>query len=115
MVKSRKMMRKRKSLVKRGGSRIKLTKKACPCSDSSNGSNGSIFMNGGKRKRKTKTKNRRRKNKRTKKQKGGFFREIRNIFDYSYYLGEKHSATLGGYPQPKSPDPTKDQNPNSRK
>ena len=106
MGKSRKSIKTKMNKKKVGGFSRRIKRK-CGCE----AKNNNFFLRGGRYK---KTKNKRKKKKRTKKQKGGFFREVRNIFDYGYYLGEKQTATLGGYPQPKSPDPTKDQNPNSR-
>lgn len=86
---------------KKGGKRTRTYKKNCGCSSRPT-------LSGGKSKRNHKKVKKVKKIKRTnKKQKGGFFREIRNIFDYGYYLGEKQAATLGGYKQPVSSDPTK--------
>ena len=109
MVKTRrnlkkKLTKRRKTL--RGGSN-KRNKSKCGCNM---GSKFPSFFKGGKSKRNYKLRKRMRK---TKKQKGGFFREIRNMIDYTYYLGEKQTATLGGYPQPPSPVPIRGQNPNS--
>jgi len=109
MAKSRRNLKKRitkRRKTLRGGLNKK-TKSKCGCSM---GNKFPPFFKGGKSKRKYKLKKRMRK---TKKQKGGFFREIRNMMDYTYYLGEKQTATLGGYPQPKSPIAIRDQNPNS--
>ena len=96
MGKTRKNVSKRRlaKKAKKGGKRTRNYKKNCGCSSKPP-------LLGGKSKRRYK------KTKRTKKQKGGFFREIRNVFDYGYYLGEKQAATLGGYKQPVSTDPTK--------
>jgi hypothetical protein len=111
MAKSRRNLKKRitkRRKTLRGGLNKK-TKRKCGCSM---GNKFPPFFNGGKTKSKRKYKLKKRMRK-SKKQKGGFFREIRNMMDYTYYLGEKQTATLGGYPQPKSPIPIRDQNPNS--
>jgi hypothetical protein len=100
----KKATKRRKTL--RGGYNKK-NKSKCGCDM---GSKFPSFFKGGKSKRNNKLRKRMRK---TKKQRGGFFREIRNMMDYTYYLGEKQTATLGGYPQPKSPVAIRDQHPNS--
>ena len=105
MGKSRKSIKKRVNKKKVGGFSRRIRRK-CGCE----AKNNNFFLRGGRYK---KSKNKRKRNKRTKKQKGGFFREIRNIFDYGYYLGEKQAATLGGYPKPSNPSPIQDQKPNN--
>ena len=104
----------RKTLKKMKGKTIKGYKRKLKKKGGNCGCSKKPWFGGKNKKTKIIKKSKKSKQLKTKKQKGGFFREIRNIFDYGYYLGEKQTATLGGYPQPKSPDPTKDQNPNSR-
>ena len=109
MVKTRRSLKKTRTKTRRRksvGGGFNKTKSKCGCSM---GNKLPSFFKGGKSRRRQLKKRMRK----SKKQKGGFFREIRNMIDNTYYLGEKQSATLGGYPQPKDPNPTRDQNPNS--
>mgnify|MGYP000897085208 CR=1 FL=1 len=104
MAKTRRNLKKTKTRRRKsvGGNR---TKRKCPCS----GGKFPSFFKGGKSKRRRL----KRRTRKTKKQRGGFFKELGKMVDYTVYLGEKQTASLGGMPPPKSPDPTKGQNPNS--
>ena len=110
MVKTRRSLKKTRTKTRRRksmrGGNLNKSRRKCGCNM---GGKFPPFFKGGKSRRR-KLKKRMRK---SKKQKGGFFREIRNMIDNTYYLGEKQTATLGGYPQPKSPIAIRDQNPNS--
>lgn len=110
MAKTRRTLKRQNRKKTIGGKRFGKSRSKCGC-------NLPGFFKGGKKKVSKSSKrlrgSRRYRRRKSKKQKGGFIREIRGLIDNTIHLGEKNSATLGGYPQPNSPNPTLNQKPNS--